>query len=123
MLRHSNFDFGALYRGLRRIKAAVRSSDRNRRIEIQAGRSVLGIRDIRDGMVHRNAAFALVHHGENIARMDQLAYDDVDLLYLSIDPGAHRRDVSVDMRVIRTFIEYRIANEKRRTHGDYYHER
>src|SRR5882724_5380865 len=72
--------------------AAARSSDRNRRIEIQAGRSVLSICDIRDGLVHRNAAFALVHHGENIARMDQLAYDDVDLLYLSIDPGAHRRD-------------------------------
>jgi len=30
-----------------------------------------------------------------------LALDDVDLLYLSIDPGAHRRDVSVNVRVIR----------------------
>ena len=43
--------------------------------------------------------------------MDQLALDDVDLLYLSIDPGAHRRDVSVNVRVIRTCIEYRITND------------
>src|SRR5205809_6029653 len=76
-----------------------------------------------EGQVHRNAAFALIHNGENIAGVDQLALDDVDLLYLSIDPGAHRRDVSVNVRVIRTCIEYRITNEKRRTHGDYYHER
>src|SRR5882762_5395089 len=111
MLRRRNFDFGALCRGLRRIKAAVRSSDGNRRSEIEARRSILGICDIRHGQVHRNAAFALVHNGENIAGVDQLALDDVDLLYLSIDPGAHRRDVSVTVRVIRTCIEYRITNE------------
>src|SRR6266850_5419245 len=48
---------------------------------------------------------------------------DVDPLYMSIDPGAHRRDVSVNVRVIRTFIEYGITNEKSRTHGYYYRER
>jgi len=69
------------------------------------------------------ADLVLTDDGENIAGVDQLPLDDVDLLYLSIDPGAHRRDVSVNVRVIRTCIEYRITNEKRRTHGDYYHER
>ena len=111
MLRRRNFDFGAFCRGLRRIKAAVRSSDGNRRSEIEARRSILGICDIRHGQVHRNAAFALIHNGENIAGVDQWALDDVDLLYLSIDPGAHRRDVSVNVRVIRTCIEYRITND------------
>jgi len=48
---------------------------------------------------------------------------DVDPLYMSIDPGAHRRDVSVNVRVIRTFIEYGITNEKSRTYGYYYRER
>src|SRR6266436_10038746 len=120
MLRRRNFDFGAFCRGLRRIKAAVRSSDGVRRSEIEARRSVLGICDIRHGLVHRNAAFALVHNNQNIAGMDQLALVDLDLLYLSIDPGAHRRDVSVNVRVIRAFIEYGITNEKSRTHGYYY---
>jgi len=75
------------------------------------------------GQVHRKCCIRFVHNGENIAGVDQLALDDIDLLYLSIDPGAHRRDVSVNVRVIRTCIEYRITNETRRTHGDYYHER
>jgi len=54
MLRRRNFDFGAFCYGLRRIKAAVRSSDGNRRSEIEARRSILAYCDIRHGQFHRN---------------------------------------------------------------------
>jgi hypothetical protein len=53
----------------------------------------------------RNTVLFLVYNSQYIAGMDQLTIDGIDLLYLSIDPGAQSRNVSVNLRVIRIFIE------------------
>jgi hypothetical protein len=55
--------------------------------------------------------------------MDHLPLDDVNLLYVPIDPGAQWHDVSVDLRVVRTFIKNRIPNDPHRWHSDQYYER
>ena len=55
--------------------------------------------------------------------MNHLPFDDVDLLHLPIDPGAQWHDLSVNSRIVRTFIENRLTNEPHPRDNDQYYER
>src|ERR1700761_231440 len=70
-----------------------------------------GIGEVRLRLSKGDGVILLVDDSQDVPRLDDLAFDDVDFLNLASNAGTQRHDVTIDLRIIGALVEEGVSKE------------